>query len=249
MNEGVYGEAAGVYDLLYDGLGKDYGSEAGRLAELVRARCPGAGTWLDVACGTGRHLERLAGLGFEVAGLDLSPAMLDEARRRVGPGVALHEGSLVDFELGAQFDVVSCLFSSIGYVTGPEQLRAAFATMARHVRPGGVLVVEPWLTPEVWVAGRVGHDVAEGDGLTVVRMARSGLDGAIATFEMQYLVGGPSGIRHHVEQHRMFLAEPEEYVEAATATGFAAEFLWGVFDFGHVDRGLVVAVAPCGSPG
>ena len=51
------------------------------------------------------------------------------------------------FDLGCRFDVVTCLFSSIGYVGTVERLDQAIATMAAHLEPGGTLIVEPWLSP------------------------------------------------------------------------------------------------------
>ena len=62
---------------------------------------------------------------------------------------------MVDFDLGSRFDAVICLFSSIGYVRKPEQLRQAIRTMSKHLRSGGVLAVEPWLTPDEFHPGKV----------------------------------------------------------------------------------------------
>ena len=69
---------------------------------------------LDVACGTGKHLERLA-QDHSVEGMDLDAALLELALRRL-PGVPLHQADMTSFELGRRFDAVVCLFSSIGYV-------------------------------------------------------------------------------------------------------------------------------------
>ena len=57
------------------------------------------------------------------------------------------------FDLGRRFDAVTCLFSSIGYLLTPEDLEQGIARMAAHVAPGGVLVVEPWFTPDAWRPG------------------------------------------------------------------------------------------------
>ena len=60
------------------------------------------------------------------------------------------QGNMLDFDLGRQFDVVTCLFSSIGYVKTVPNMKRAVANMSRHLKPGGVLVLEPWFTPEDW---------------------------------------------------------------------------------------------------
>ena len=62
---------------------------------------------------------------------------------------------MAGFERGRRFDVVLCLFSSIGYARDEERLRAAVAAMASHLEPVGLLVVEPWLAPEAWREGHV----------------------------------------------------------------------------------------------
>ena len=68
---------------------KDYPAEVARLEELVEGRKRSSGNrLLDVACGTGRHLELLRER-YLVEGLDLDPAMLAIARERL-PGVSLH---------------------------------------------------------------------------------------------------------------------------------------------------------------
>src|SRR5688500_9448170 len=106
-----YTKSALVYDALF--RRKDYRRASRSLAKTVKQFAPAAGSLLDVGCGTGRHLEILRHR-FRVEGLDLSREMLAVARRRC-PGIRLHQGTFVHFELRRQFDVVTCLFGSIGY--------------------------------------------------------------------------------------------------------------------------------------
>src|SRR5215470_9142770 len=146
-----YVAAARAYDLFYKQ--KDYRAEAGAVVALVEQYSPGARSLLDVACGTGLHLSHLAARFPRVGGVDVSDAMLAEARAAV-PDVPFFEGDMRTFELGEQFDVVTCLFSAVGYMTDEADLRAAVTNMARHVAPGGVLLVEGWIDPDEWVIGR-----------------------------------------------------------------------------------------------
>jgi len=69
--------------------------------------------------------------------------MLQLAASRL-PGVPLHPGDMRDFDLGERFDVVTCLGSSIAWMTTDADMRRAVANMARHLHPGGVLLIEPW---------------------------------------------------------------------------------------------------------
>ena len=133
--------------------GQDYAAETQRLTEVIAThkRAPG-NTLLDVACGTGGHIPYLKDR-FEIEGLDLNEVFLDIARER-NPEVTFHLGDMIETDLGRQFDVVTCLFSAIGYVKTAERMAAAVANMARHVAPGGVLIVEPWFSPQTWKGGR-----------------------------------------------------------------------------------------------
>lgn len=128
----MYRLSAAHYDAIY--AWKDYAAEAAMIRDLVEARRgrPG-GRLLDVACGTGRHLEHLAP-HFDAEGLDQELQLLEEARRRL-PGLPLHLGDMRDFELGRRFDVITCLFSAIGYVRTRAAFKAA-GLRADHVEPG-----------------------------------------------------------------------------------------------------------------
>lgn len=101
-----------------------------------------------MACGTGGHIPHLREF-YKVEGLDLDRGMLDIANSKHSD-VAFHHGDMVDFDLRRQFDVVVSLFSSIGYVQTPDRLALAVRNMARHVRPGGVLIIEPYFSPQAW---------------------------------------------------------------------------------------------------
>jgi SAM-dependent methyltransferase len=209
-----------LYDLEYSF--KDYGAEASALTETIRTRAPRARTLLDVACGTGTHLEHLRA-SFECEGADLDDGLLEVARSRL-PGIPLHRADMRELDLGRRFDVVTCLFSSIGFVGGPEGLAAAAAALARHVEPTGLLLVEPWITPDAWIPGRphvLAHDEPE---LAFARVTLSGLRGErVSTTEMHYVVATPDGVDAFVELHELYLFTHDELRGAFEAAGLAAE--------------------------
>ena len=132
---------------------------------LVARLAPGRGErWLDVGTGTGAVALRAARAGARVTGVDLSPVMVDTARR-----LAREQGVDVRFEVGdaeslryedASFDVVA---SALGVFLAPDHA-AAGRELARVCRPGGRLGVVAWRAdPEAermhapfWTAGAPG---------------------------------------------------------------------------------------------
>lgn len=134
--------AAELYDAVAEVTGRDVEGEAARVREAwesVLGR--GRHRVLDVACGTGLHLERFREHA-DVAGADHSAAMLRVAARRL-PGVTLHEQPMEHLDVPEAFDAITCLLAGIAYPLGEIRLHQALRRMRRHLRDGGVLVVDP----------------------------------------------------------------------------------------------------------
>lgn len=215
-----YSRRPDLYDLEYSF--KDYAAEIERVDAIVRAHNPDARTLLDVACGTGRHLELLRPRFETVEGVDADDGMLDVARERL-PGVALHHGDMRTFDLGRRFDAVTCLFSSIGFAHDLDQLASTAQHLAAHVAPGGVLIVEPWITPDEWIPSKPHVLTAEGGGVVLARVTVSDRDGRLATMEMHYALGTPDGIETWDRSHALGLFTVEEMTAAFEAAGLEVE--------------------------
>jgi SAM-dependent methyltransferase len=97
---------------------------------------------LDAACGSGKSFAPMLARGYDVTGVELSPAMLERAHARSAGAARLVEGDLRTFDLGEEFDLVWCLCDAINYVTSPEDLVRAVDRLAAHVAPGGVLLFD-----------------------------------------------------------------------------------------------------------
>ena len=91
---GPFHASARYYDEVYGHV--DYRAHALAVDAAVRANRLDARSLLDVACGTGRHLEVLRSRYDEVAGVDIDPSLVEIARSR-NPGVEIHLGDMTEF--------------------------------------------------------------------------------------------------------------------------------------------------------
>ncbi|TMB46417.1 MAG: class I SAM-dependent methyltransferase, partial [Chloroflexi bacterium] len=201
----MFEKSAKIYDLLYTGAGiKDYGAEAAEVRRLVTEYCPTATTLLDVACGTGAHLLALREW-FAVEGVDVSPAMLEVAGARL-PGIPLHLADMRTLDLGRTFDAVICLFSSIGYILEPDELRSTIARLAAHLNKPGVLILDGWVRPDAWSNDFRGDpDLASDDDMTVVRLSLTRRSGMITQLDLHHLVRTATEVEYFLETHRLAL--------------------------------------------
>ena len=163
-NRDVYERQAAVYD-------------AQRSRSLFEARwlarfsscLPTGGHVLDLGCGAGQPIAAwFIAEGFRVTGIDFAEAMLDIARSR-WPDGDWRQGDMRDFELGQTFDGLIA-WNSFFHLTQDEQT-ACIARMARHLRPGGSLMLT--VGPEAGeVNGMVGGEAVYHASLSPAEYAR-----------------------------------------------------------------------------
>jgi ubiquinone/menaquinone biosynthesis C-methylase UbiE len=213
-----YGQSAKYYDLIYTTMGKDYAGEAQKIHKIAGKFGKSKGKdLLDAACGTGLHAGYLTKY-YQVVGLDIDEGMLEAAREK-HPEIIFHKGDMRDFNLGKEFDVVTCLFSAIGYMKNIDELRQAVGAMGRHLKPWGVLLVEPWFTPEAWKAGSVHASYVDQPEVKIARMNVSGVKGNISFFDFHFLIGTNEGIEHFTEYHELTLFTQKQMLEAFRENG------------------------------
>ncbi|MGW5666937.1 class I SAM-dependent methyltransferase [Micromonospora sp. NPDC003776] len=226
-----------VYEVTHSNRGKSWHDEAIDIASQIRQRRPDASSLLDVACGGGLHLQTFAAEFDRVAGVEPGPDMRRLAQHRM-PTVPLHDADMRDFRLDTTFDAVTCLFVAINCLETVADLRAAVSSMAHHLTPGGVLVVEPWWFPERFLDGYVGGDLVREDGRTIARVSRSTRQGRATRMEERWLIGDDSGIREVSQVTMLTMFTRAEYEDAFAGAGCSVQYEEGWL----TGRGLFVGV-------
>jgi SAM-dependent methyltransferase len=116
---------------------------------------------LDVACGAGGFMQRAAGLGLDVVGLDVSPTAIELAGARL-PGAELHVGDAERLPFAdSSFDLVTCL-GSLEHFPSPERGTAEIARVLRPPARAIVFVPNLFFLGHVWFGLRHGAQPSEG---------------------------------------------------------------------------------------
>jgi SAM-dependent methyltransferase len=133
-----------VYARFYD---LDLGQGEGDLLMLEQfaARC--GSPILEVGCGTGRALLPLARQGYQLTGVDISPAMLDIARHKIeaeklADCVTLVEQDMRELDLGGRFNLAFSPINTFMHMLTTEDQLAALDSIRSHLNPGGLLVLD-----------------------------------------------------------------------------------------------------------
>jgi SAM-dependent methyltransferase len=233
----MFHELAPYYDVYL--ADKDYRGECRKLASIARRfGRSGRRSWLDVGCGTGRHLECLRRT-YRVTGIDGSPEMLRVARRRL-PGISLELRDARTFRLGRTFDVVSCIFGLLGHIENERDLRRVFHRISAHLNPGGIAIVEPWVDPAHYHPGFIHLMAHDGPSTKAVRLSYSTRRGRQLLVRSHYLLatrGRP--VRHYEEVNVGLLVPPKRLVQMMEEAGLQGRFLSRGLVPG---RGLLVGV-------
>lgn len=216
----MFSESSELYDLIYSF--KDYAKESKEIYDVVRKYKPRASEVLDICCGTGEHHKYLKDV-YTLTGLDINPNFIEMAKKKV-PTASYEVGDMRDFDLAKKFDVILCLFSSIAYIKNYEELLTTLQTFRNHLQKDGLLIIEPWISPENWYTGKLHMLTYEKENIKICRMNQSGQEGQHSIINFHYLIGTEEeGVRHFEERHELLLLTVEQMKEAFKMTGFVVD--------------------------
>jgi SAM-dependent methyltransferase len=227
------------------------------------------GPILEIAAGSGRLAVRLAEAGYEVTAVDIDPAMLARAGKAVAkadPGVRsrleLVEADLVSLGLpgGPRFRLAILALNSILLLATRGRQRDALETMARHLAPDGVAVVDVWIPSADELArydGRMSLEYVRTDpetGLLVTKMAAVQYEPVSGQIDLTTIYDeGEQGEPpcRWVREDRLRLLNAEDLRVLAESVNLEVEVLAGDYDLNpvgaHDERAILVARRRSGS--
>lgn len=233
----MYKEFSEVYDLIYSFI--DYKKACKKLLKLIKKykKSPG-NKLLDVACGTGTHLLYLQDK-FICTGLDLNADMLEIARKKVENATFI-QADMVSMNLNEKFDVITCLFSSIGYSKTYENLEKSLINFSTHLNNGGIVIIEPWLVKSVYKEGRPSMTTYDGEDIKIARLNTTKLKDNLSAMEMHYLmVKKDEDVKYFKDYHELGLFETEKTITLMKSANLEVKSLKkGLM----VDRGLYLGI-------
>jgi SAM-dependent methyltransferase len=214
----IFGNYATYYNLLYKD--KDYAGEAQYVHNLIQKYLAGAKSILNLGCGSGRHDFKLARMGYEMTGVDMSDEMLSVANLNLAalnqPSTNMFtKGDIRTVRLNKKFDAVISLFHVMSYQITNEDLAAAFATVKTHLKPEGIFIFDCWYGPAVLTdRPMVRVKRLEDEEIEVTRIAEPDMHANENTVDVNYHIFMRDKVSGKVEEtkerHSMrFLFKPE----------------------------------------
>jgi len=218
----MYKKLAKYYDLIYSA--KNYKKEAEIIKRLIGKYKRTKGKHLlEIACGTGGHLKYLKN-NFSCLGTDISEEMLKIARKNVR-GVSFRRADMIRLRLKRRFDIIICLFSSIGYVNTLNNLKKTIHNFADHLKSGGVVIIEPWFAKSACKDGSPHMTIYDGDSVKIARLAISKARNNISVVDMHYMFAERNKkVAHFVDRHELGMFEESRILSYMEKSGFKAKF-------------------------
>jgi SAM-dependent methyltransferase len=137
-----------VYDLLapyYDAVAGDASTEAAFIDSIIARTSPQPVTLLELACGTGGIITSLTDR-YQVAGLDISPGMLDAAREKLPEKTPLYLADMSCFRLDVKFDAIICVYHGVNHLLDFTAWQGLFDCVHEHLNDGGVFAFDALTT-------------------------------------------------------------------------------------------------------
>lgn len=133
------------YEKLSKFYKKDWGKESVRYADLVsnviNTYNSSVNSVLDIACGTGILATELKNMNFEVSGIDISEDMINVAKETTIE-IDFKVADMKNFNLNKKFDIITCAFDSINYITNNVDMKKTMKNIFNHLVDNGLFIFD-----------------------------------------------------------------------------------------------------------
>lgn len=203
-------QAYDAYAPAYDDFNHEYMYErwTGRLLAKAEEAGLDGDRLLDVGCGTGLSFTPMLDRGWQVTACDISPAMLELARSKVGDAATLLTADMRELPELGQFDLVWAVNDAMNYLLTEQELESTLSGMGRNLAPGGIILFD--LNTLAAYRGFFSSErVVELNGRRLIwqglMTAADVMPGSIS--EARFEVEGEPGQTHHHRQRHFTEAE------------------------------------------
>jgi len=226
--EKPYTKLAKYYDLIYDF--KDYKKESEIIISLIKKyKKTKTIELLEAGCGTGKYLKYFT-QKYNCEGFDISSDMIEIAKSKF-PEVKLMVNDMTNFNFEKQYDIVVCLFSSIGYLQTLSNVEKAIKKFSKHTKKGGVVIIESWHTPENFIEGIPDLITYENNNIRIAKMETGRILNGKSILDMQYLIAEKDQDTIYLkDRHIMGLFEHSQIINIMKQKGFRTKiYKYGIY--------------------
>jgi len=217
----LYNKLAKYYDKLYSH--KNYNKEAAFLVQIIKKNFKKSKILniLDIACGTGTHLQKLENSlpNANFYGLDVNTGMLTVAKSKL-KNTKLKLGDFKKFDFGIKFDVIFCLSSSIQYLSGVEELNILLKNIKRILNPNGLFIFDLAYCKELWQEGYTNISTYADNKIQIAEIYKSRSANNFSYWDPIYLVKKNNKVDFIVDHHKIFLFSIPEVMNYLKREGF-----------------------------
>ncbi|UCE36996.1 MAG: class I SAM-dependent methyltransferase [Thermoplasmata archaeon] len=225
--EDLYKKFGKYYDKIYCPT-YNYKQECNDLENLFKKYCEKSPeNILDIGCGTGSHAIELCRRGFKVTGIDISPVMIKQAKKKAqakNMDCDFLVQDMRELNFNFKFDCAICMFGSFGYLTTKKDLGRFLGRLKKNLKKKSLFLFEFWNAKGAVKEFKSWNKAKDEKGnITVIRLNESRLDEKtnIAKFSMEFIVySGSEIVDSFTEVHKLRCFSVSEISKILDEHGF-----------------------------
>ena len=124
-----------------------------------------------------------------------------------------------------QFDIITCLFSSIGYVKNYTNLRKTIKCFSNHLKSGGIVIIEPFFDNKSFVNKTPHARFVDKPEIKLARINVSKKSGNTAILDFHFFIATKNGVEYFRDKNELGLFDIKKFLKIMEESGFRAKFI------------------------